>query len=322
MMNSSTIRPFREQDSAPVAALLNTLWSHDPTMLAIYRQMHRAWPAGPLIRRALVAELAGAIVGAATLFESTIHPCTLFAAINVATDRQRQGIGSLLFRGLELLGDRRPWLVKITRRDQPGVSFCQKRGFYAVVNTLTGVLDPSRAAVQHWISALPAAVPGYEIVPFDAATASLADLALIHAAIYRQAHRWNPPVVEQADAALARFCGPGLIDGSQLCVWRDHQLVGAANLIANPFQPDPNEAYLVQLGVVDLPPSDTHALAGALIRRALAFAAEQSLYARFEVDDADQPLYAWLRHAPAAAVDHDFMAMVNGTIRPMTPHTH
>jgi hypothetical protein len=267
----------------------------------------------------LVAELQAAIVGVATLFESTIHPCTLFATINVAADRQRQGIGSLLFHELECLGDGRPWLVKITRRDQAGVSFCQKRGFYPLINTLAGVLDPSRAAVERWISKLPAAVPGYEIAPFDAARTSLADVALIHAAIYRQSHRWNPPVVEQTEAALARFCGPGVIGGSEFCVWRDQQLVGAAHLIANPFQPDPNEAYLVQLGVVDLPPPDTHALTGALVRRALAFAAEQSLYARFEVDDADQPLYAWLSAAPATAVDRDFMALVNGKIRPVPP---
>jgi GNAT superfamily N-acetyltransferase len=321
MLDSPTIRPFAEQDAVPVAALLDTLWSHDPTMLALYRQMHRDWQAKSLIRRTLVAELEAVIVGVATLFESTIHPCTLFATINVATAWQRRGIGSRLFRGLELLGDQRPWLVKITRRDQAGVSFWQKRGFYPAVNTLTGVLDPSRAEVQRWMSELPAVVAGYQIMPFDPATSTVsqADVALIHAAIYRRSHSWNPPIVEDAEAALARFCGPGLIPGSQFCVWRDQQLVGAAHLIANPFTPNPNEAYLVQLGVVDLPPIDTHALTGALIRRSLAFAVSQDLYVRFEADDADQPVYAWLRSAPASEVDDDFMVMISGKLQPPSP---
>jgi GNAT superfamily N-acetyltransferase len=319
MMDSFTIRPYAEQDTAHVTVLLEATWSHDPTMLAIYRQMHRDWPAGSSIRRTLVAEHEAAIVGVATLFESTIHPCTLFAAINVAAGWQRQGIGSRLFHELERLGDHRPWLVKITLRDQAGVSFCQKRGFYRAISTLTGVLDPCHAAVQRWISTLPDVLPGYQIAPFDADTISLADVALLHAAIYRQAHRWNPPVVEQTAAALKRFCGPGVIEGSECCVWRDQQLVGAGHLITHPFQPDSDEAYLVQLGVVDLPPPDTHALIGALVRCLLAFAAEQGLSVRFEADDADQPLYALLIDAPATAVDRDFMAMLNGQIRLIPP---
>ncbi|HEY0733489.1 MAG TPA: GNAT family N-acetyltransferase, partial [Herpetosiphonaceae bacterium] len=257
----------------------------------------------------LVATVDGTLVGVGTLFESTIHPRMLFVTLNVAPGWQRRGIGSQIWAALEALGDERPWITKMTREDQPGMSFLHKRGFKPLVSTLTGLLDPAAPAVQAWIASLPQAVPGYGIINFEDAPATWEEVALVHAAIYRRAHEWNPPIEESVDGALAHYCGPNVLLGSQLCVYRDQQLVGAANLIVHPFEPESGEAYLVNLGVLDLPPADADTLTGALIRRSLSFAAERGLRVRFEADDPHQPFQSWLLHAPASEVDHDFTIM-------------
>jgi hypothetical protein len=191
------------------------------------------------------------------------------------------------------------------------MGFLQKRGFKPLVSTLTGLLDPTLPAVQAWIASLPSAAPGYQIIESEDAPANHSEVALIHAAIYRQAHEWNPPIAESVEGAIAHYCGPNVIDGSQLCVYRGQQLVGAANLIAHPFKPESGEAYLVNLGVVALPAAAADPLTGALIRRSLEFAAARSLSVRFEADDPHQPFQSWLLHAPAAEVDHDFTIMAN-----------
>jgi GNAT superfamily N-acetyltransferase len=305
------IRPFEQRDAEPLAALLRSLWAHDPTMLALYGSMHRVWQAAPLIRQTLVAAVDDTPIGAGTLFESTIHPRMLMVTLNVAEQWQRQGIGSWLWAALGALGNRRPWLAKLTGRDPAGISFLRRRGFRRLAGTLSGVLDPAQAAVQEWLRRLPEVPAGYRILKIDAAPATLAEVALLHAAIYRQAHGWNPPIEESAAAALAHYCGPNVLPGSQLCVYCGEKLVGAANLIANPFQPSDHEAYLVNLGTVELPPADAELLTGALIRESLRLAAERGLRLRFEADDAHQPFQSWLLHAPAAERDPDFVIMGN-----------
>ncbi|HEY0603661.1 MAG TPA: GNAT family N-acetyltransferase [Herpetosiphonaceae bacterium] len=306
-----TIRPCAEHDLEAIAALVKASWSHDATISTIYKQSHRVWPSSGLIRHTLVATVDDSLVGVGTLFESTIHPRMLFVTLNVAPGWQRRGIGSQIWSALEALGDRRPWIAKMTRRDQAGMSFLQKRSFKPLVSTLHGLLDPAATAVQAWIASLPQAAPNYRIINFEDAPATREEVALVHAAIYRQAHEWNPPIEESVDGALAHYCGPNVLAGSQLCVYRGQQLVGAANLIVHPFEPESGEAYLVNLGVVDLPTADADTLTGALIRRSLSFAAARGLRVRFEADDPHQPFQSWLLHAPATEVDHEFTIMGN-----------
>lgn len=303
------VRPCEEHDLEAIAGLVASSWSHDPTLLAIYKQSHRVWQSDSLIRHTLIATVDGALVGVGTLFESTIHPRMLFITLNVASGWQRRGIGARLWMALESLGDARPWIAKMTRRDLAGMSFLLKRGFKPQVRTLTGLLDPAEPTVQAWLLDLPSAAPDYQIIGIDDAPAARAEVALVHAAIYRQAHEWNPPVEESVDAAIAHYCGPNVIAGSQLCVYQGGLLVGAANLIEHPFQAESGEAYLVNLGVVDLPPTAAGMLTGALVRRSLEFAAERGLCVRFEADDPHQPFQALMLHAPASEVDHDFTIM-------------
>lgn len=297
-----TIRPCADRDLEAIAALVEASWSHDATLSAIYTQSHRVWQSNGLIRHTLVATVDDTLVGVGTLFESTIHPRMLFVTLNVAPGWQRRGLGSQLWAALVAMGDERPWIAKMTRRDQAGMSFLHQRGFKPLVSTLTGLLDPAAPDVQAWIAGLPREAPDYQILGFEDASATLEEVALVHAAIYRQAHAWNPPIEESVAGAIAHYCGPNVLAGSQLCVYHDEQLVGAANLIRHPFEPESGEAYLVNLGVVDLPTADADPLTDALIRRSLLFAAERGLHVRFEADDPHQPFQSRLLQAPASEV--------------------
>jgi hypothetical protein len=58
-------------------------------MLEVY-SIHRIWQTPELLRRTLVAEQAGVLVGVGTMFESTIHPLRLALVINVAEGWRRQ----------------------------------------------------------------------------------------------------------------------------------------------------------------------------------------------------------------------------------------
>lgn len=277
--------------------------------------MHRAWPAGQgSLRRTLIAAGDGAVVGVGTLFENTFHPRRLMVVVNVAGGWRRRGIGSALFDALAQLGDGRPWLAKITRRDRAGMAFLAGRGFRPAINTLTGVLDPRREPVRVWLATLPAVVPGYRVIPFDdpACPASLAEVALVHAAVYRQFHQWNPPVEEDAAMALAHHCGPDVVAGSHLCAYAGDGLVGAANLIADPFHLGPDRAYLVNAGVVGADRPGARDITAALVRRSLEFAAARDLRVTFEVDDTYVHHQALFELAPVTEIDRDFTIVANG----------
>lgn len=314
MSHSILIRPFEASDRESVDALLQDIWAHDHKMLMVYR-IHRVWsPKSPRIQATRVAILDGTICGVATLFESTLHPRMLWAAINVAPGCQRQGVGSALYQALEALGDGRPWMVRLTLRDHAGTRFLKQRGFYNPRSqSIMGVLDPRRAEVQRWLEGLPREVPGYTFVPLDAAAnpATLEDVARVQAAVYRQYHGWNPPVEESTQAALAHYCGPEVLAGSHLCVFEGEQLIGAANLFRMAVGDETNVAYLAHVGIMSPDRPHIHKLTAALIRRSLEWAAAAGLRVRFEADEWYAPHRALYLDAPADDVDRDFAVFVN-----------
>jgi N-acetylglutamate synthase-like GNAT family acetyltransferase len=308
-----TIRAFTSDDVEPVQHLLQELWGHDVTMLTMYN-LHRDWqPPSGLLRSTLVATNNSAVVGVGTVFESTLHPLMLMVTINVANKWQQQGIGTALFTALRQRSDRRPWFAKLTRRDSSGVEFLSKRGFRPIVSTLTGLLDVRQEAVRAWIMTLPDADPNYRILNLDAcaSSVSLADVALVHAAVYRQFHTWNPPVEESVEQALRHYCGPEVIAGSHFCAYEDTHLIGASNLITNPLQPAAREGYLVNVGVIHDGTRDADTPTRMLVRRTLEFAAAQKLPVRFEADDTYVPHRTAFEHAPATEIDGDFIIMTD-----------
>ncbi|NOK59933.1 MAG: hypothetical protein GFH27_549291n125 [Chloroflexi bacterium AL-W] len=137
-----TIRRFTTTDTESVEQLLRELWGHDVAMFTTYN-LHRDWESqADLLRSTLVATHNHRTVGLGTIFESTLHPTMLMVVMYVATAWQRQGVGTLLFNALQQVSDERPWLVKLTRRDEAGVQFFHQQGFHTIVSTLIGVLEP------------------------------------------------------------------------------------------------------------------------------------------------------------------------------------
>lgn len=309
------IRRFEASDAGSVEALLRQSWGHEPMMLTVYG-IHRVWPpGGSLIRETLVATVAGKVRGAATLIESTLHPKMLWAAVNVAPGWQRRGLGSALYDALLPVSDGRPWLVKLTLRDEAGTSFLEKRGFYSPrsVRSIMGVLDPRKRSVQGWLERLPRDVPGYTFLslgdPENPAT--LEDMARVQAAVYRQYHAWNPPVEEPLDRALAHYCGPTVLAGSNICVFEGETLIGAANLFRYPPSSEGGDAYLAHIGVVGKERPQVQELTAALIRRSLEWASAVGFRVRFEADEAYAPHHALYESAPADDLDRDFAIYIN-----------
>jgi GNAT superfamily N-acetyltransferase len=92
--------------------------------------------------RTLVAEVAGEIVGAATLVEHRVHrqryPCT----VDVRSTVRRRGIGSELIRGLrEVRPDNRALDARVRTDDERGYGFCRAVGFVPYVECPLWRLD-------------------------------------------------------------------------------------------------------------------------------------------------------------------------------------
>lgn len=283
-------------------------------MLTVY-SFHRIWsPSEPLIRQTLVATVEGHVRGVGTLVEATLHLKMLWAAINVSPGWQRRGVGSALYNALEAVGDGRPWMVKLTLRDQAGTAFLKKRDFYNPrSNSIMGVLDPRDEKVKRWLEHLPRDVPGYRFLSLDDPDnpATLEDVARVHAAVYRQYHAWSPPVEEPVENALAHYCGPNVLPGSDLCVFEGDRLIGTANLFHHPPGSEGGDAYLAHVGVVGKARPQVRELTAALIRRSLEWAAGAGFRVRFEADEEYAPHLALYKSAPADEVDRDFAIFIN-----------
>lgn len=311
-----SVRQFKPSDAEAVSSIMTQLWGHDPEMLHIY-EYHKDWqnPPTSLIRQTLVAEAEEQVIGVGTIFESTYSPDVLFLSIHVAKEWQRKGVGTMLFKALTELGDARPHTVKITRKDVAGVSFLEKHGFFPAVNTLRGVIDPSSQNVRDWLNTLPSQVDGFEIESLDDPSCKVAPLeaAIMHFRVYQQYHAWSPPAVPSNERALEWFLGEA-VPGTNLCVCKCDELVGAGNLIATPFGADDSEAYLVWVGVLENIGLDTEPLTALLIRRLIETAAQLGLKVRFEADNTYVPHRKILEQAPTIEGDNDFMAMMDGKV--------
>jgi GNAT superfamily N-acetyltransferase len=309
-------RALQETDTEQIETLLHSLWGHDPSMLAAY-SMHRIWPAGGFLRRSLVAVDGDALIAAATIFQSSFHPSYLYVIINVAHERQRQGIGSALLARLRSVAPGHGLMAKATQRDTAGMRFLRKHGFHIAVHSSTGLIDPQSPDAKRWLEGMPTSVDGFEIMPWDSDKGAVTrlDLARQHAAVYAGFHTWNPLAALSDQVVLARFGGEDVIEGSTLLVLRDGMLCGAASLIRNPFAAsaqgeEASEAYLVNIGVTGVPEPQSNQLTAALIRRSIEWAGVNGYRVRFEADDTYQPHYTLFSAAPATEVDRDLVALL------------
>ncbi len=90
--------------------------------------------------------------------------------------------------------------------------------------------------------------------------------------------------------------------------------IGAAVLFREETYSQPNEAYLVHIGVVKQEPELARRMVGQLIKHELALAAEKGLRVRFEADDEYKPHRALYESSPAIEVNRDLCVMVGKPI--------
>lgn len=307
------IRPMTVADHDAITLVLDKLWSQNRLMRSQYRWHRGDWPDTPdLLRRSFVAEESSDAVGAGTIIESTLHPAMYVVLINVSPDWQNQGIGTSLYDHLANLASDRPWLVKVCDGDHQSIRFLKRRGFSYVTSSLIGILDPKDDAVEVWQSELPSGISGFRIGGLDESSVGLSRLAMAKMLfrVYAQYHQWNPPGNWSEQQMEDVFLGPNTIVGSEVWAMDGEKPIGAAVLFREEAYSQPNEAYLVHIGVVEQEPQPARRMTAQLIKHEMAFAAEKGLRVRFEADDEYKPHRAFYESSPAIEVNRDLCIMV------------
>lgn len=307
------IRLYTGQDQAGVRGLLDQSWPDDPVMRE-FHALHGPAQLSPW-QQTLIAEADGQVVGAGTGRHGQRHPARYWLVLTVAPAWRRRGIGSRLFTELAILTrhDPRPFRVQARPSDTPTMQFLQQRGFNPLVRTWEGSIDPQDGEVQGRLTDLARGAERFRLTRprGEALDASRVELARFYAAWYQAIHTWDPPAPWPDDQAVGHFCGADLIPDSVVCAYRDGQLVGAASLIAPPFNPQSDELHLVQVGTLGLEGDDARALTAALVADLVSCAARKEKIIRFEVDDAHVDLWHVTEALPLASGDQNFMVLAN-----------
>ena len=307
------IRPFEDQDQAGVRRLLDQSWPDDLVM----RELHALHGPAQIFpwQQTLIAEADGQVVGAGTARHGQRHPERYWLVLTVAPAWRRRGIGSRLFTELAALTrhDPRPFRVQARPSDTPTMEFLQRRGFRPLIRTWEGTIDPRDGGVQRRLTNLARGAEQFRLTRprGEALDTSRVELARFYAAWYQAIHAWDPPAPWPDDQAVEHFCGADLIADSVVRAYRDGRLVGAGSLIAPPFNPLPDELYLVQVGTLGLEGNDARALTAALVADLIACAARKEKIIRFEVDDAHVDLWRVIEALPLLSGDQNFMVLAN-----------
>ena len=148
--------------------------------------------AGPHWRLTVVAELDGAPVGVAVLFESHWHPQRLWVSAEVAETHRRHGIGTTLLASLRerCRTDGRPLRAKVFS-PSAGAAFAAAQGFQRIQRSRTFRLE-GRDLPAPLDSDLKVEMP-----------ASVNDAAEAFRQFYVTTHDWDPPGPITVDDILA-----------------------------------------------------------------------------------------------------------------------
>jgi hypothetical protein len=85
------IRGYRETDEPQIGALLVAAWPEDPVLVEVSALHGPDLDENERLRRTLVAEEAGSLIGAATLLGTPRHQTFLFFTAVVAPERRARG---------------------------------------------------------------------------------------------------------------------------------------------------------------------------------------------------------------------------------------
>lgn len=95
------IRPFHEVDDPRLDGLLDA--APDPLWRSQGHRLHGPDRDGATWRRTVIVEDDGLVVGAGTIAVNAVHPTRYNAAVEVAPDHRRRGIGASLLSALRRL---------------------------------------------------------------------------------------------------------------------------------------------------------------------------------------------------------------------------
>ncbi len=228
---------------------------------------HPADPSGVDI---VIAEMAGTVVGAASLQKGRrVEMSFLRLAVDPAF--RRRGIGAALYGTLAPRFTQRV-MVREMLSDHASVEFFEDRGFAVGETATEGTLHPGDARTAQWLA------DAKRTAGFTVQRAGDADAPAVAGAIsdlYDWIHPWSPPRSLRDDEKLAVYLGAARGD-AVFVAHRGGELVGAAALSESEFAPSPDLVSLLWCGVRDPEIAAAAAITRSLAAHCLEFALARS----------------------------------------------
>lgn len=288
------IRGYRQTDEPQIGALLVAAWPQDPVLDEVAALHGPDLDENERLRRTLVAEEDGALIGAATLLGTPRHPTFFFFTAVVASERRRQGIATALLDELQRARHDRPLLARVRETDDGAIAFLRANGFGVRMRSRSANVDPADAEVVVWVA---------EQSPIELERLAARDqIAHAHEQAYRRVHAgWAPTTERPLDESLRAFCAEGWLPESAVLARDGAEVVGVAGLYGQPFVFAGDGLFLI----AETLRADERAL-HSLVAAQLEWARGQGVRVAFEADEANQELWR-LIHALPGRLDPELL---------------
>jgi len=281
-------RPALDDDRESIATLLK--WCDDVGDVSIARDNSTT----ERFRRSLVACQGDTIVAYGSIFSRPLHPARLRLQVFVSPGSRNNGIGQTLVESLIARipeNDGRDLQANYWQSDEASAGFWNRLGFAHLMRTRIGTLDPSSLPDAD-VYALPAGVSIATGVELDSDRAIWGEIVLLHEAIYRRNHRWNPPAPIDLYQATDLFLQPAdLIPDALFVALQDGLLDAVASAVAS-LRPG-GRAGRCELGWIGARDPDLKAakpVTDLLLHECFVYARARNWLIDIEADDADPVL--------------------------------
>ena len=280
------IRGYRETNGPQIGALLMAAWPEDPVLVEVSTLHGPDLDENERIRRTLVAEEDGALIGAATVLGTPRHPTFLFVTAVVATERRRRGIARALLDELRRVRYERPLLARVRETDDGAIAFLRANGFGLRMRSRSVSVDPADAEVVAWS----VEQPRIELER----PAGRDQVAQAHEQAYRRVHAgWAPATERPLDESRRLFCAEGWLPESAALARDGAEVIGVGSLYGQPFVFAGDGLFLI----ADTLRADERALR-SLVAAQLEWARGQGVRVAFEADEANQELWRLIHALP------------------------